>query len=47
MHGCRIRISINNRDMQGISACRKSPLRLQTQLVTPNHWLVKQRMNMR
>ena len=25
----------------------KSPLRLHTQLVTPNHWLVIQRMNMR
>ena len=24
-----------------------SPLRLHTQLVTPNHWLVTQRMNMR
>ena len=26
---------------------KKSPLRLHTQLVTPNHWLVTQRMNMR
>ena len=25
----------------------KSPLRLHSQLVTPNHWLVTQRMNMR
>ena len=25
----------------------QSPLRLHTQLVTPNHWLVTQRMNMR
>ena len=24
-----------------------SPLRLHTELVTPNHWLVTQRMNMR
>ena len=25
----------------------KSPLRLHAQLVTPNHWFVTQRMNMR